>query len=1510
MTEFDIIRDEINTIEQKYLISAMDIISDYKNENKTKIDYKRRQIYELLQNADDCYSKDFPTISVHIELRGNILIVQNTGVPFSARGIASLMHTDASSKYEGTIGCKGLGFRAVLNWANRITVYTNDFYVDFSEERAIKKLEFYKQQTHANFSDELVKLDRTAILTAAEVYDDQIEIKKWLASEYSTAIVLYCNDEYVEEIKNQLIHLKFEELLFLKHINTIEIVTSNGIRKIESIKDDGLCIIQEADSISEWQIWCRNGEITEQNGNAKKYELIIAYNKDESQREIIRENGFLYSFFRTDIPMHFPFLIHGTFDLTSERNSLVKDNLSNNLILEKLVDFIGEIGEGLVKIDGNSDYEALKFLLPSEPMGQLDQEYNFTKKLRNKIKEYKVFPTINNEYISVSESPKYSSRGFDELLLPSTCYTLLKRTTDRFISEYINDIGIRFYTDKELVELINQDAQHYIDMGINSELIALYYETFIGSVYPRSHIAPKLMTDSKGKHIIDDSVKIFNTPTQQFDLPEWSQMYFINPKLEESLSKRLQMQGRNDLPNKLKTFGTVEYSFGRVLGELISQSKDNLQRTKEIIAWLYTYWEQNNHLFPNGLGNAEIRLISRKNEIVGVSKCYIGKEYGNEFGERLTSYYDNALYLGSPEQIGLENKNIDDVNSFLKSLGVKKYPTIETAKLSNSERGTYIEYNSLKYDQICDARREFRTHNDFFSQYEKEIWVSYVQSADKIVAQANFYDIVCWLLMDQELYNCVTNENEICEYSVMKGKPYRYKEFCEVRKSYMRSWLRKIFTEIEWLPTLGGRKVNTFNCTLLAHKLSPIVEVLDVDYDQLIIRSGKSRKEIDLLFEKLGIAEDIGDLSPQKIYEILMGLYTNKTDPNITKSIYTKLNLKFKSEMVDGLIANNPMYAKFKSEGGVLARQNGEYAYLPIQDVYYVDKKIYSEDILKNYPLLVLGKRAGAPKIQKMFGVQPIQATSDIQVVFEEHSLNMVYQKEFQRMLPYIYAKRIAVDSKNKELNALRTTKIILVNNATASYKIGDQEQNGTLQDYELIYKDKVAYIQVPISIHNLTELKESSRFRSAVAEVITTILDVDGDKDSFVLILSCKSTKEVEEHFIDSGDDDLSTVNLAKSKFSEQIDKKEEFWKAIANACGVDEVRSEQYTELMDDFNYGDLNCFENCARIITLFKQIGINIDQYNQYAFDLIDLQEYYKQELRSQKQFYRAKYFIYLLNKAGHITTKQDFDTEKQRYDEIILTAPNSVDAQLEKIYENTFGVSWNELDAMDGDVAALIAILPDALHDAPAQDIQNIQIKPTDHIIDYISIDAQIAAETNGESKRVELSALQSHNFKADGVQKHGRTYEATTTQAKEENGYKAESKVYHTLCSRIGEKGTVAWVSGNGYHANANTVGDDSLGYDIWYSDEAGKKHYVEVKGSTSENIEFTLTRNEFDFAEQHLDEYEIWYVKIVDKKATEPYELGNLLLLNEEESFFKNSKFSVENSEFKIRARVCEITK
>ena len=113
-----------NTVIDQYNKVVVDFDSSLIRKNlteefKTKGDYVGREIYELLQNAEDQKST-----YVKITLDDQFVSVENGGpecVPFSKKGFISIMMADMSPKFEDGakqyIGCKGLGFRSSLNWS-------------------------------------------------------------------------------------------------------------------------------------------------------------------------------------------------------------------------------------------------------------------------------------------------------------------------------------------------------------------------------------------------------------------------------------------------------------------------------------------------------------------------------------------------------------------------------------------------------------------------------------------------------------------------------------------------------------------------------------------------------------------------------------------------------------------------------------------------------------------------------------------------------------------------------------------------------------------------------------------------------------------------------------------------------------------------------------------------------------------------------------------------------------------------------------------------------------------------------------------------------------------------------------------------------------------------------------------------------------------------------------------------------------------------------------------------
>ena len=91
-------------------------------------DYKGREIYELLQNAEDAKAE---TVEIILDTRENLLSISNMGdecLSFTEEGFSSIMMAGTSPKQlskQSYIGNKGLGFRSILNWSDVIRIHSS-----------------------------------------------------------------------------------------------------------------------------------------------------------------------------------------------------------------------------------------------------------------------------------------------------------------------------------------------------------------------------------------------------------------------------------------------------------------------------------------------------------------------------------------------------------------------------------------------------------------------------------------------------------------------------------------------------------------------------------------------------------------------------------------------------------------------------------------------------------------------------------------------------------------------------------------------------------------------------------------------------------------------------------------------------------------------------------------------------------------------------------------------------------------------------------------------------------------------------------------------------------------------------------------------------------------------------------------------------------------------------------------------------------------------------------------
>ena len=93
--------------------------------------YSGRSLIELLQNADDATAQSF-----YVYIGKKFAIFANNGREFTSKDLNSLCRSGSSTKKRkgNTIGFRGIGFKSVVNYSEKVHLISGDFSVTFSKK--------------------------------------------------------------------------------------------------------------------------------------------------------------------------------------------------------------------------------------------------------------------------------------------------------------------------------------------------------------------------------------------------------------------------------------------------------------------------------------------------------------------------------------------------------------------------------------------------------------------------------------------------------------------------------------------------------------------------------------------------------------------------------------------------------------------------------------------------------------------------------------------------------------------------------------------------------------------------------------------------------------------------------------------------------------------------------------------------------------------------------------------------------------------------------------------------------------------------------------------------------------------------------------------------------------------------------------------------------------------------------------------------------------------------------
>lgn len=1538
---------EKDKIRRKYLDSAEEIVGGYNRESELSKDYEGRQMFELLQNADDEAAGS--TGKVRVTFDGKKLSVSNTGSPFSFSGVKSLLYPNASPKriHADKIGCKGLGFRSILTWAKSVTVASRDFTIQFSKNYA---KEFLKDilDERPELGDEIKNLSPDewpiATLTCPKVLSESA-----LEEGYATSIIMECREELADTIEDQIVSLQFEELVFLPNLKEIEIVCNDYHRIFYKVVEGDEVIIETRNLVDDttecasWRLYKKSGIIKDENGKDKTYEFIIAYDSSgEQQGEV------LYSYFKTDVKLGFPALIHGTFELTSDRNSLQKQSQVNKQLVPLLAEFMVQTAVEISEEQKECDYKPLSLVITSDMDIVLKDVYKLDQLLRDEVREKNILPTIGNRYISINDAPKYTGILFADILSSEEFPELLKPAEDDFIAEYLtSDLGIEFYSYEEFCNRLNESVQDY-SLEDRAELIALIKNEFRWNSSDK--VFPHLLSDSNGE-CISDAAKVYPLPNEEqlIDLPKWVDIRFLSPDLEQLLYTKLHVRNvRRELVAELSKYNMEEYSFDRLLRSVVNQfdtSSESAERCSDVLNWLWKYYNREDR---QAIPDVRVKVICRDGVIRYAKECYVGAEYGNSLGERLISLYSqNFVAL---KELQIASGDVAGIEGFLEWLGVAKYPRIVKKTLSAEERKPFL---MTCYPLYVQEDNEWYSPSEFSNI--NEVSVGSIENLEQIIGESDFNDLLAWFVMDSEINQRIYSDSEEKnQFACIAGWPGYKQNKRKVTPAYVKSYLRYYLSTEKWIPDDKGNKEIPAYCCFEDNSLDPFIIVPKIDYGYIRTEVGRNcRKEVDAILSRIGVADVFQEMENTVVYQALKKLPELDSECKLGRPLYRKI-------IREGLTPEeykekNPYYEDFVKNGSVLAKQGGKKRYVPVAQARYADKKVFSEDILGSFSMFDIDARSGEEKIKKLFGVQPLKYTNvetDGEPVL--HPLDEAFKKEYMRFIPFVFACRSDLKNSNTDFRRLKSSKVILCSSITIRYRFGTESRVSALKEYETVYlrKGNTAYICLSRKFTDFNALKQSFEFADAVAELITAILDVNEDKDFFRDLFRESDLVREKKMRIDKGDENLERLMEARRRFNSEINLRDEFWMTVADIAHVPnvDINASTANELIsamqlpanidEGIRFEDLSAFENIPTLSDIFNELGIDAMQYNASANHTLDVSQYWAFKLKEKMKKYRPKYQAYLLDELdGAEDAVDQYDQYMEEYDYIEPTIENSFSVDIDEVFAEESGVSFEDLDAYSGEKAG--EVLEEERAKVSNEDWEKLKTLYSPTKIETYLILGRIgelinppaveeeekdtpeqSAEQNIKNLAGEVFASPAQGFASVGTQtiednpeksdvtkhrKHQKNaHSELSDRKKQEIGIVGEACVFKELLALYpGAK----WVSGNAEKAGQIPKGDDTCGYDIKYTDADGTIQYVEVKASRNEDITFLLSDSELRFGCNNAANYEIIYVVVGEdgKPAHQPWRLGHIFDFAEGEDLLHNNRFAIENDSYRVVAEPIE---
>lgn len=1033
--------------------NADEVVSSYNRENELSNEYNGRQVLELIQNADDAGAN---TICISLDTTNRVLSVYNDGGDFTYNGMKSIMIANLSSKTSSYyIGNKGLGFRSILKWADRVCIKTGNYEFKFSRDIAKEianklNLDLQKIQRERGLREGVCPFPMLAIPKISE--NAGIKTK-------GCTIEIHYNDVCKENIYSQINKIDENSLLFLKNVNCVKTKIDNCENEL-SVEKTNNCVTSNRNN-KKW-ILVKEEDVLPDNyqdpnkAEQKKYFITLAIPQGQHDQDSYP----LYNYLPTCEQIALPYIIHATLELDSSRNHVNESDV-NQFILGKTAELISRHVDGILK-EGPCNWDAYKMMTPINESSSSIIKTHLFDKLKAFRDDKGIFPTICNKYTNKDGYYYYDNND-------SSFWQEFKKTAgeiENILFPVPDEIRIeRKEIGKErLCDSLHSLNDLNLSIGERASLINYLVRT---SRLDNSKGLCLLINEKED--IIDANSSVFTPKTEGVDyaLPKHVKIQFLHKELYLQVMELLNQDDYfNRFKNEnessasrcfcriLRAKGIAEisdYDKDQVLRVIVSQTNDLIKESQEPEASKGAICEMVKCLYNIGFETTleSVQLLDDNNIIRKANELMLNSQLNHDiFGDGLHYLLDKSKWgLDCDEEV---------YNKFFKKLGVNQI--IKNDSITNEDLQKYAEW--LQDGKVFDGKEPYNSYRMCNAMNDSK-FNQFSGSVLSIISQIPLCQIIRLLSNNEDLYEKLLLREEL-------------------KFKYNRQY--NLDTEYTYL------RYQLLNLPNIKNKILSDEVILD---QGLAVENISAEKYITVI---RFLTTNMRETSNEEVADILNELEKKNYPIKSIRKVYKLI--------IDGLAKDNRSLRDSKNIRLYATDVKGESGYFPVSEVYYTDNNTIPMQIIASVgkKKLYYGARAGAEKVCNVLGIEPFENIEICIGSKEIHEMQSEFSKHYEEMKPYILLYCMQdinrTDDKKTLANRIRNSQITLVrqccyNMQGKSYGLGANE----------FLVDDAEYILNAEGYSSMADMYDSVAFCNAITEIISMICKIVSKNDTFVRI-------------------------------------------------------------------------------------------------------------------------------------------------------------------------------------------------------------------------------------------------------------------------------------------------------------------------------------------------------------------------------------------------------------------------